>query len=262
MVSERLFALADGSPISVTGIVVLFLALLASVYVYRRSSNDSSAKERSTFTTSALAEDDGDLPSDPWLDFVENDETAKNMKFSSVDTSMISVDDGEYSDDEKIEAPSSGADFMRRPTAMLRRPGPTRDSMTKKRPSQQIKPTLPISRYLWEDPGDANGVAYLRIDNLPQLDSAEMIPWNEEVGETSAELDGEGLKVLVKTKTGVDYGLRIAKLYGEVDEVTVTTTERLLVRLQKKKGLVDEKSNFEAWPQPHKKSVAFLTEYL
>jgi hypothetical protein len=116
---------------------------------------------------------------------------------------------------------------------------------------------IPISKYLWDDPGDETGVAIIRIDSLPDhstdtdVGPRRSISWKDiEVEHVSAELQGQGLVVIVTTKASVDYRLHIAKLYGAVDTVTVKAKKRLLVRLQKTRG-VTHKSNLKAWPHPH-----------
>ena len=115
------------------------------------------------------------------------------------------------------------------------------------------KRVIPISKYLWDDPGDSKGIATLRIDSLPSHQgNAEPIPWKDiVVTDTSAELEGDGLVVTVETESDVDYQLRIAQLHGAVEKVAlIKKTKRLLVQLHKQKR---PKSNLEAWPQPHKK---------
>ena len=129
----------------------------------------------------------------------------------------------------------------------------------KKVETSAIKPTkrvLPISRYLWDDPGDSTGMATLRIDVLPGKSNTDApVPWQKiAILDVSAMLSEGGLVVTVETKNNdVDYELRIATLYGAVDKVTVKpTSKRLLVKLYKKKGIID-RSNLKAWPHPHKK---------
>ena len=121
------------------------------------------------------------------------------------------------------------------------------------------KRTLPISKYLWDDPGSSDGVATIRIDRLPSArDSVETIEWKDAgVLEVQGQLlnDGTGLLVTVKTDLEADYQLEFKRLYGKVAEVKTTVVrgnKRLLVRLKKQTGLFN-KSNTVAWPHPHQK---------
>ena len=132
---------------------------------------------------------------------------------------------------------------------------PVEESGKKRTSRTKGKQTISISKYLWDDPGDSKGTASIRIDNVPSQKGSTTIPWKDvEVADISAVLEGEGLAVTVKTKTEVDYALKFAKLYGEVEEVTVKSTKRLIVRLKKKRAGT---GNFQAWPHPHDKSVMF-----
>jgi hypothetical protein len=121
-----------------------------------------------------------------------------------------------------------------------------------------LKRSIPISRYLWDDPGDAKkGIATLRIEELPGKRSTDpMIPWKDvAITKINAELvnSDEGLLVTIETGTDVDYELRIPKLYGKLEDVeALAKPKRLLLRLKKKAGLLN-KSNLQAWPHPQKK---------
>lgn len=141
--------------------------------------------------------------------------------------------------------------------------------------------TIPITKYLWDDPGDSNGIATIRIDMLPTSTSTtnpQLVDWNMEwIKDVSANLAGEGLVVTIHAKMPVTttmremhYKLKIDKLYGDVAQVkTILKAKRLLIKLHKKKISVlsqamsslsssnnspaTRKSNLEAWPQPHRK---------
>ena len=114
--------------------------------------------------------------------------------------------------------------------------------------------TRRISKFLWDDPGDPNGVATIRIDTLPAGDKT--IAWRDaNIREISARLvdDKKGLLVSLESEDGIKYRLYIPKLYGQVEEVCkVAKSSRLLVRLYKKKNHVKpwDKKNLEAWPHP------------
>lgn len=117
-----------------------------------------------------------------------------------------------------------------------------------------------ITKYLWDDPGDWNGIATIRIDTLPEKNGQATINWTEvKVVNVKADLVGEGLLVKVETADRGKYQLKIAKLYGDAAEVkTVVKPKRLLVKIYKKKNAVLAKrvnttSNLDAWPQPHRK---------
>lgn len=153
------------------------------------------------------------------------------------------------------ETSAAADDFSGSTAADEEKKEPLRAS-SKKKSSDQSKPTLLISKYLWDDSGDSKGIATIRIDQLPCKNTSETIPWKDvKVLDATAVLEGEGLAVTIKTESEVDYALRFAKLYGEVEEVTVKTTKRLIIRLKKKERA--GKGNLHAWPQPHKKADVF-----
>jgi hypothetical protein len=118
-----------------------------------------------------------------------------------------------------------------------------------------------ISKFLWDDPGDANGVATIRIDALPGSTLTETISWREaNINDISTTLvnDKKGLLIELTSADGTIYRLQIPKLYGEVDEVRkVAKPNRLLVRLYKKKNWLNpfDKTNLQSWPRPGQGSV-------
>eukprot|EP00980_Cylindrotheca_fusiformis_P005253 scaffold1120_cov127-Cylindrotheca_fusiformis.AAC.15 len=117
-------------------------------------------------------------------------------------------------------------------------------------------PVRSIVKYLWDDPGDWNGIATIRIDTLPDKNGSA-VDWREiNVKEASASLLGEGLLVTVATDE-CKYQLKLSKLYGEAADVkAVVKPKRLLVKITKKKCsfLVKRKElNLDSWPQPHRK---------
>jgi hypothetical protein len=128
-------------------------------------------------------------------------------------------------------------------------------------PSEKSRRTLQITRFLWDDPGDATkGIGTIRIDELPSSAKiGEFLPWKEAseciVKTTAILMNGnEGVQVKLETRDEVDYILRIPKLYGAVAQVeAVPKNKRLLVKLTKKKRLLD-RSNLKAWPHPHKQA--------
>eukprot|EP00934_Nitzschia_sp_Nitz4_P004523 Nitzschia sp. Nitz4//scaffold115_size69933//58940//59899//NITZ4_006011-RA/size69933-processed-gene-0.113-mRNA-1//1//CDS//3329533526//4513//frame0 len=146
--------------------------------------------------------------------------------------------------------------------------------------SSTSKPPIPITKYLWDDPGNSNGVATIRVDRLPETCSpiSPLREWRKEnIAQVTAHLVGEGLVVTIledqqendssaETSNSVSsdsypktYQLKIHKLYGDVSKVeTVTKAKRLLIQLHKKKISVlakptGGKSNMDAWPQPYRK---------
>ena len=113
-----------------------------------------------------------------------------------------------------------------------------------------------ITKYQWDDPGDYNGIAHIRIDSLP-LKNGRFVEWEDiTVEDVHAELLGEGLLVKLLCNEG-RYQLKIPKLYGDAAAVrTLIKPKRLLVRIYKKKNAVlveNDKANLEAWPQPYRK---------
>jgi hypothetical protein len=114
-----------------------------------------------------------------------------------------------------------------------------------------------ITKYLWDDPGDYNGIATIRIESLPLKYGDKFVDWTDvKVEDITADLPGEGLLVKIVTDQG-KYQLKINKLYGDAAAVkTVSKSKRLLVRIYKKKNAVlavMDTSNLDAWPQPHRK---------
>jgi hypothetical protein len=140
-----------------------------------------------------------------------------------------------------------------------------------------------INKYLWDDPGESNGIATIRIEVLldPKgqtvgrfLDCKDL-----KLSNANASLAGEGLlfKVYARIKSDVNddgnnnddddaskmykYQLKIPKLYGDAADVKVLVKpKRILIRIYKKKnsflssiGMKNESSNLDAWPQPHRK---------
>lgn len=113
-----------------------------------------------------------------------------------------------------------------------------------------------ITKYLWDDPGDYNGIATIRIESLP-LKNGKFLDWKDvKVEDITADLPGEGLLVKIVTDQG-KFQLKINKLYGDAAAVkTISKSKRLLVRIYKKKNsvlAVMDSSNLDAWPQPHRK---------
>ena len=108
---------------------------------------------------------------------------------------------------------------------------------------------IPISKYLWDDEGNAEGEAVIRIDSLPGKGSSSSISWKEaNVLNVTANLINDGLLVTVDTEEA-KYKLHLPKLYGQVKSVRpVSKTKRLLIRITKKRTW--DKKNLEAWPHP------------
>lgn len=113
-----------------------------------------------------------------------------------------------------------------------------------------------ISKFLWDDPGDPNGIATIRIDTLPGSTLAEAISWREanivDI-DTSLIDDKKGLLIELTSADDTRYRLQIPKLYGEVDEVRkVVKPNRLLVKVYKKNSWMNpfDKKNLQAWPHP------------
>jgi hypothetical protein len=116
---------------------------------------------------------------------------------------------------------------------------------------------IPITRYLFDDPGDPKGIATIRIEGLPSKDGKQVIPWKDaNVKDIKAELvnSNKGLSVQVETDDG-KYRLHIPALYRKVDAVTkVSKGKRLVVRLYKSVSSDIEKDT-AAWPYPYAKST-------
>ena len=118
---------------------------------------------------------------------------------------------------------------------------------------------LNITKYLWDDPGDAvKGIATIRIDSLPTSVAGNFIDWKD-IGQPQsieAKLVGEGLLVKIDTDNHGTYQLKIPKLYGDANDVSyIVKPKRLMIKITKKKiGTVSKnKNNLDAWPQPYRK---------
>ena len=113
------------------------------------------------------------------------------------------------------------------------------------------KRTLPISKYLWDDEGNAEGKATIRIDCLPSKDGKGTISWKEaNVKSISADLTEKKAGLMVRVETDdANYQLLIPKWHGDVDAVQhVSKAKRLLIKVSKKRGW--NRKNVEAWPHP------------
>jgi hypothetical protein len=125
---------------------------------------------------------------------------------------------------------------------------------------------VPISQYLWDDPGKGTGT--IRVDQLPHpTKPGEKRSWKDSgIARVRACLvsDGCGIEVVMEPESsdeasggggGVEYRLVIPKLYGPVASVAaVTKPTRLLVKLEKRTTLLD-RSNAKPWPHPQKKHL-------
>mmetsp|Transcript_6782 Transcript_6782/g.15377 ORF Transcript_6782/g.15377 Transcript_6782/m.15377 type:complete len:335 (-) Transcript_6782:195-1199(-) len=130
---------------------------------------------------------------------------------------------------------------------------------TKKRITARDPNLKKITKYLWDDPGNGNGIATIRVDVLPGDRLGEFIDWNDvEIKDVVATLPGEGLltKITVGENEIPSYQLKIDKLYGDAAKVKVIIkSKRLLIKIYKKKHgyLSKNDNNLDAWPQPHRK---------
>lgn len=122
---------------------------------------------------------------------------------------------------------------------------------------------IPITKYLWDDPGDiVKGVATIYIESLPTTSRKDTYKDWKEVGGTildvSAKIQNGGLLVQFSASlenkgnssspdTITSYELRIPKLFGEIKSVkTIQKEKRLLIKLTKAR----HNKNLEAWPHP------------
>ncbi len=116
-----------------------------------------------------------------------------------------------------------------------------------------------ITKYLWDDPGNAKGIATIRVDVLPGEKFGEFVDiCDVQIKDVSATLPGEGLlaKITVGDNTSPSYQLKIGKLYGDAADVKVIIKpKKLLIKIYKKKHgfLSKNRDNMDAWPQPHRK---------
>ena len=140
---------------------------------------------------------------------------------------------------------------------------------------------IPVSKYLWDDPGGKDGIATIRVDALASFKAncSETIEWKMirpfitsiDASLTGFGKDKDGLNVKIqavvapnevialsalnddsKLTITVEYVLQIQKLYGHVEKVECVSKEkRLLIRLYKRSTIFD-KSNLNVWPHPQK----------
>jgi phosphate/sulfate permease len=145
----------------------------------------------------------------------------------------------------------------------------------------KVHPTfhsIPLNRYLWDDDGNADGIAKLYFDSLPSSLSGisdGSISWKD-AGITAKDVKVKvirteltcALLVQIKTSSKTDkddeigkitrYHFYVPQLYGPVQEAKVTVKSKLLiVKLIKEK----KKGNRIAWPQIHAKGAP-LKDYI
>jgi hypothetical protein len=155
------------------------------------------------------------------------------------------------------EAPEEAKELE--PTTSSSAP-PTLPAVTPAPPPATSNST-PITKYLWDDPGDASGIATIRIDTLPPKGnntSNLAVPWKDaNIVQVTATLEGEGLLVIATDGDKHEYRLSINRLFDKATQVrTVVKPKRLLIKIHKqRKGHLNflGKSNLEAWPHPQRK---------
>eukprot|EP00978_Attheya_sp_CCMP212_P030755 scaffold114242_cov57-Attheya_sp.AAC.1 len=145
----------------------------------------------------------------------------------------------------------------------------TTKSVAQQRQQPQRQRVIAMNRYMWDDPGNMDGLAKILIDTLPPSkvggtalawEAAHITKENVKV-----QLVGETeLRITIQTSIPsseasssaspmiVCYELHIPKLYGTVsDAKIIVKAKRLIVKIQKKKDRLDlwNKTNLKAWPQ-------------
>ena len=155
------------------------------------------------------------------------------------------------------------------------------NTVTSEHPRRRV---IQVSKYLWDDPGNKDGIATIRVDTLAALKNSanEMLDWkiirpfitNIESSVTENANGDDGLHVKIQATIAtigsedntslphivdskqamlVEYILQIPRLYGRVQKVECISKEkRLLIRLYKQSTILD-KSNLKVWPHPQKK---------
>eukprot|EP00545_Synedropsis_sp_CCMP1620_P000077 CAMPEP_0119026512 /NCGR_PEP_ID=MMETSP1176-20130426/35591_1 /TAXON_ID=265551 /ORGANISM="Synedropsis recta cf, Strain CCMP1620" /LENGTH=257 /DNA_ID=CAMNT_0006982243 /DNA_START=38 /DNA_END=808 /DNA_ORIENTATION=- len=85
---------------------------------------------------------------------------------------------------------------------------------------------IPITKYLWDDPGDHKAIGTIRIDQL-----AENLSWKEaDVTDIQIDLKNETVLTVLVSANDKTYRLHIPQCYGKVEEVKkVSKNQRLLV---------------------------------
>jgi len=258
---------------------ILFVALAATVAVYFRMLKPSEKTDWKSELTSTKSSTK--RTNDPQLDFkdVWGERRKRGVTASSSSGKTSAVDKpfgssyyyahnnpnatGGYKDGLRME------DYTMNQPRLLSKGGVTASEQSEPSPSEvdDATATSPasnkrvtvvpvakrISKFLWDDPGDSNGIATIRIDILPGSTLTETISWRQaNITDISAALvdDKKGLLIELEGADGTRYRLQIPKLYGDVDEVRrVAKPNRLLVRVYKKKSWMNKK-NLQSWPHP------------
>ncbi|GAX18306.1 hypothetical protein FisN_23Hh199 [Fistulifera solaris] len=152
---------------------------------------------------------------------------------------------------------SSNEDFQQNETA----PSSIESSSTQNNPRvlPKLTPTKYISRYLWDDPGKPNGVASIRIEQLPDKNGS-MVAWkdwleqqnsttttaNNPQIDTLLSSDSTSLRVIIHGQDGCLYELKLDPLFEKVKTVTTkVSTKRLIIHLHK------HENKGKVWPHPY-----------
>jgi hypothetical protein len=247
----------------ILGAGILVIAFVATLFVYKRSSNwsstnshDSTLKDiweerrrNGTLSSNSGKTNPGDKPFGSSYYYAHNNPNATG-----------GYKDGLRMEDYTMNQPrllSKGgvmASASETNTAETRAENPTISAGGGKGIFPVRITSKRISKFLWDDPGDANGIATIRIDTLPGSAGTETIPWRDaNIRDISIALVNGGLSVALESENGAKYHLNVPKLYGEVADVKkVAKASRLLLRLYKKKNRWNpwDTKNLEAWPHP------------
>jgi hypothetical protein len=119
--------------------------------------------------------------------------------------------------------------------------------------------SIPINRYLWDDDGNASGIAKIYIETLPGKTPISFTDANiskENVMSKLVGVSNNGLILQIRRR-GQDekdsrYHLYVAQMFGDVEEVKIIVkAKKLIVKLIKKKS----KENLKAWSQLPSKAI-------
>ena len=259
----------EGYPVM---LVVLILVFISTYFIYRRMQNPSEGEMNWTKQIADSKTKAGSRPTAPLKNIW--DERQRN---GSTETEKIQKTDSEgkpfgssyyyahnslrrtggYTDGLRMEDFQMGTPRLLSKGGLDLRAGqeastiPARETRAAPTKEGRASTCVPITQYLWDDPGDQKAMGTIRID---QLDAS--LSWKDaKVQDVTLDCQNHSsLTVTVLVDNGKKYRLHIPRLYGRVQEVKkVSKDTRLLIRLYKCKKDPSDLVNLNSWPTPYKK---------
>jgi hypothetical protein len=155
---------------------------------------------------------------------------------------------------------SSNEDVEQNETAQSSLDSSSLQPLNNQRVLPKLPPTKYISRYLWDDPGKPNGIASIRVEQLPDRNGSMMAwkDWLEQQNtctmtttinpriDTLLSPDSTSLRVIIHNQDNCLYELKLDPLYDKVQTVcTKVSTKRLIIQLHK------YANKQKVWPHPY-----------